>query len=176
MNWKVEPRRVWWPYDKHQDSRYCVKDCLQKNLSPISSQRKVDMVRKQIMIVTKNDWKLLNTNLEKNKQGKSIHIPKETPVLPVIFEFLFLDIFVFLYIVIVFVYLNHICFSFLSFISICIAGNMLHVWQDLACKSFIINCLFLRWFFQYFSLSPFQDLFRQIWPKWPISHLISYHW
>ena len=72
------------------------------------------MVRKQIMIVTKNDWKLLNTNLDKNKQGESIHIPKETPVLPVIFAFLFLDILVFLYIVIVFVYLNQICFCLLS--------------------------------------------------------------
>ena len=50
------------------------------------------MVRKQIMVVTKDDWKLLKTNLNQNKQGKSIHIPSETTVLPLTFA-LFLLIF-----------------------------------------------------------------------------------
>ena len=75
------------------------------------------MVRKQIMVVTKDDWKLLKTNLNQNKQGKSIHIPSETTVLPLTFALFFVDILLILYLVIVFVYLNCICFSFLFFLS-----------------------------------------------------------
>ena len=46
--------------------------------SPISSQRKVDMVRKEIMVVKKDDWTFWKTKIYQNKQGKSKGIPKET--------------------------------------------------------------------------------------------------
>ena len=108
------------------------------------------MVRKQIMVVTKDDWKLLKTNLNQNKQGKSIHIPSETTVLPLTFALFFVDILLILYLVIVFVYLNCICFSFLFFYL------NLHCWKNATRLTRLALPIF------YNHLSPLSDEFVKI--------------
>ena len=67
------PEYVW------RQSRTAFKDNL--GFSPISSQRKVDMFRKKVMVVKKEDWEFMKRNIYQNKQGKSKGIPKETTVL-----------------------------------------------------------------------------------------------
>ena len=62
-----------------RQSRTAFKNTL--GFSPISSQRKVDLFRKKIMAVNKEDWNFLKRNIYQNKQGKSKGIPKETTVL-----------------------------------------------------------------------------------------------
>ena len=64
------PEYVW------RQSRTAFKDNL--GFSPISSQRKVDMFRKKVMAVKKEDWDFMKTNIYQNKQGKSKGIAKET--------------------------------------------------------------------------------------------------
>ena len=49
--------------------------------TPISSQKEVEKVRKQILAVNKEDWAVLKMNIYQNKLGKSKDIPKETTVL-----------------------------------------------------------------------------------------------
>ena len=62
-----------------RQSRTFFKNTL--GFSPISSQKKVDLYRKKIMAVKKEDWNFLKRNIYQNKQGKSKGIPKETTVL-----------------------------------------------------------------------------------------------
>ena len=62
-----------------RQSRTAFKNTL--GFSPISSQRKVDLFRKKVMAVKKEDWNFLKRNIYQNKQGKSKGIPKETTVL-----------------------------------------------------------------------------------------------
>ena len=62
-----------------RQSRTAFKNTL--GFSPISSQRKVDLFRKKVMSVKKEDWNFLKRNIYQNKQGKSKGIPKETTVL-----------------------------------------------------------------------------------------------
>ena len=58
--------------------------------SPLASAKKVDIYRKKIMVVKKEDWKTMEIILYKNKQGKNKKVTQETTVVIVenLFEYI----------------------------------------------------------------------------------------
>ena len=55
--------------------------------SPLASAKKVDIYRKKIMVVKKEDWKTMEIKMYKNKQDKNKRWAQETSVLIVEFFF-----------------------------------------------------------------------------------------
>ena len=160
--WLTQKR---WPNDKHQDSIICVKECIQPNLSLISSQWKVGMVKKTSYGFEEetNDWKLFKTNINQRNRGDKCTLKEKQQCCLWHLKFCF---WIFLYFCTKWLCLCIwiIFFVFLSLILICIAGQMLLGWEHLPCQYFIIICPLCSMNFSWFQLQsgPFQTKLKRM--------------